>query len=132
MLSTGRTDYGLQASAQWRGARQAFYANASAVYFSGGDFLVRHERQIVPTLVLGYEYALTSNTNLNLQGYASTSVYSRRETDLEELLGNKYQLTAGVRHRRDNVVLSFGITENVQNINNTPDVAFQLGLVWLP
>jgi hypothetical protein len=132
MLSTGRTDYGLQAAAQWRGARQAFYANASAVYFSGGDFLVRHERQIVPTLVLGYEYALTENTNLNLQGYASTSVYSRRETELPELLGNKYQLTAGIRHRRANVVVSFGITENVQNINNTPDVAFQLGATWLP
>ena len=57
---------------------------------------------------------------------------SRRETDLPELLGNKYQLTAGVRHRLDNVVLSFGIKENVQNIINTPDVAFQLGVVWLP
>ena len=93
---------------------------------------MQHERQIVPTLVLGYEFALTANTNLNLQGYASSSVYSRGETDLEELLGNKYQLTAGIRHRRDHVVLSFGITENVQNINNTPDVAFQLGVVWLP
>lgn len=132
MLSTGRTDYGLQASAQWRGARQAFYANASAVYFAGGDFLVRHEPQVIPTLVVAYEYALTANTNLNIQGYASPSVYSRRETDLPELLGNKYQITAGFRHRRDNVVLSFGITENVQNINNTPDVAFQLGVTWLP
>jgi hypothetical protein len=132
MLSTGRTDYGLQASAQWRGARQAFYANASTVYFSGGDFWIRHERQIVPTVVLAYEYALTANTNVTLQGYASTSVYSRSETDLPELLGNKYQLTAGVRHRRGDVVLSFGITENVQNINNTPDVAFQLGVIWLP
>jgi len=82
--------------------------------------------------VVAYEYALTANTNLNLQGYASSSVYSRRETDLEELLGNKYQLTAGIRHRRDNLLLSFGITENVQNINNTPDVAFQLGFVWMP
>jgi Protein of unknown function (DUF3187) len=130
-LSTGRSDYGLQAAAQWRGARQAFYVNASAVYFSGGEFLVRHERQIVPTLILGYEYALTENTNLNIQGYASTSEYSRRETGLEELLGNKYQVTAGFRHRRDNVLYSFGITENVQNINNTPDIGFQLGVAWL-
>ena len=132
MLSTGRTDYGLQAAAQWRGARQAFYANASAVYYAGGEFLVEHERQIVPTLIVGYEYALTANTNLNIQGYASTSVYSRRDTDLDELLGNKYQLTAGFRHRRDDVVISFGITENVQNINNTPDIGFQLGLSWMP
>jgi hypothetical protein len=75
---------------------------------------------------------LTANTNLNIQAYASTSMYSRRETDLEELLGNKYQVTAGFRHRRDNVLVSFGITENVQNINNTPDIGLQLGLSWLP
>jgi hypothetical protein len=132
LLSTGHTDYGLQAAAQWRGARQAFYVNASAVYFSGGDFLVEHERQIVPTLIVGYEFALTANTNLNIQGYASTSVYSHRDTDLAELLDNKYQLTAGFRHRRDDVVISIGITENVQNINNTPDIGLQLGLSWMP
>ncbi len=132
LLSTGRSDFGLQATAQWRGARQSFYANAAAVYYSGGEFLVEHDRQIVPTFIVGYEYALTANTNLNIQGYASTSVYSRRDTDLDELLENKYQLTAGFRHRRDNVVLSFGITENVQNINNTPDIGVQLGLTWLP
>jgi ABC-type amino acid transport substrate-binding protein len=132
MLSTGRTDYGLQATAQWRGARQAFYANASAVYYSGGEFLVQQERQIIPTLIVGYEYALTARTNLNIQGYASTSMYSHSETDLDELLGNKYLVTAGFRHRRDNLLISFGLTENMQNINNTPDVGFQFGVTWLP
>jgi hypothetical protein len=132
LLSTGRSDYGLQATAQWRGARQAFYTNASAVYYSGSEFPVPQEGQIVPTLIVGYEYALTANTNLNVQGYASTSVYSHRQTDLEELLANKYLVTAGFRHRRDNVILSFGITENVQNVNNTPDIGFQLGVAWLP
>ncbi|HEY6125395.1 MAG TPA: DUF3187 family protein [Steroidobacteraceae bacterium] len=132
LLSTGRSDYGLQAAVQWRGERQAFYANVSAVYYAGGEFLVEHETQVIPTLVVGYEYALTANTNLNIQGYASTSVYSRHDTDLDELLANKYQLTAGFRHRRDDVVISFGITENVQNINNTPDIGLQLGLSWLP
>ena len=132
LLSTGRSDFGLQAAAQWRGARQAFYANAAAVYYAGGEFLVEHETQIVPTLIVGYEYALTANTNLNIQGYASTSVYSRRDTELDELLENKYQLTAGFRHRRNDLVVSFGITENVQNINNTPDIGLQLGLSWIP
>lgn len=132
MLSTGRSDYGLQATAQWRGVRQAFYANASTVYYSGGEFLVQQEHQVIPTLIVGYEYALTANTNLNVQAYASTSMYSHSETDLDELLGNKYLVTAGFRHRRDNMLISFGITENMQNINNTPDVGFQLGLTWLP
>jgi uncharacterized protein DUF3187 len=132
LLSTGKSDVGLQAAAQWRGERQAFYANASAVYYSGGEFMVETQHQIVPTIVLGYEYALTANTNLNVQGYASTSVYSRSDTDLEELLGNKYQVTAGFRHRRNDVVISFGITENVQNMNNTPDIGLQFGLSWSP
>jgi hypothetical protein len=131
-LSTGRSDYGLQAAARWHGQRQAFYANASAVYYSGGEFLLEDSRQIVPTLILGYEYALTPSTNLNIQGYASTSVYSRQDTNLDELLAEKYQLTAGFRHRRDDVVISFGITENVQNINNTPDIGVQFGLSWVP
>lgn len=132
LLSTGRSDYGLQAATQWRGERQAFYANVSAVYYSGGEFLMEYDRQIVPSLVVGYEYALTANTNLNIQGYASSSVYSRSDTDLPELLGNKYQVTFGFRHRRDDLLLSFGITENVQNINNSPDVGLQLGLSWQP
>ncbi len=131
-LSTGRSDFGLQATAQRRGTRHGFYASAAAVYYAGGEFLVEHETQIVPTLIVGYEYALTANTNLNIQGYASTSVYSRRDTNLDELLDNKYQLTAGFRHRRNNMVISFGITENVQNINNTPDIGLQLGMAWMP
>ena len=75
---------------------------------------------------------MTANTNLNVQGYVRTSLYSRRDTDLEELLGNKYQLTLGFRHRRDDMVFSFGVTENVQNINNTPDVGLQFGVAWQP
>ena len=59
-------------------------------------------------------------------------MYSHRQTDLDELLGNKYQVTAGFRHRRDDVVISFGLTENVQDMNNTPDIGFQLGVAWLP
>lgn len=132
LLSTGRSDFGLQGAVQWRGHRQAFYANASAVYYSGGKFLLENSRQIVPTLIVGYEYALTPDTNLNVQGYASTSVYSRQDTNLDELLAEKYQLTAGFRHRRDDMVISFGITENVQNINNTPDIGVQFGLSWIP
>jgi hypothetical protein len=132
LLSTGRSDAGAQVAAQYRGQRQAFYVNVAGVYYAGGDFPVKQDRQVVPTLILGYEYALTANTNINLQAYASKSVYSHSETDLQELLDNKYQVTAGFRHRMDNFVVEFGMTENVQNINNTPDIGFQLGVAWVP
>jgi hypothetical protein len=132
LLSTGRTDIGVQAVAQYRARRHAFYLDVAAVHFAGGEFPVPQDEQIVPTLILGYEYVLTRNTNVNLQAYASRSVYSRNQTDLRDLLADKYQVTAGVRHRVRAVVVTFGITENVQNLNNTPDIGFQLGAVWLP
>ena len=28
--------------------------------------------------------------------------------------------------------MSFAITENLQNLNNTPDIGFQIGLAWIP
>ncbi len=99
LLSTGKTDFGVQAAVQRRGEHHAWYINAAAVYFAGGSFPVPQDSQVVPTLVFGFERSVTENTNVNLQGYISPSVYSRRQTDLDELLGEKCQLSLGVRHR---------------------------------
>ncbi len=131
-LSTGRMDVGLQASAQHRGRRQAFYVNAALVWYGGGPAPSPQEQQLVPTLVLGYELKLTERTNLNLQGYVSPSLYTKQETDLRELRANKYQATLGLRHRVENRVWTIGITENLQNVNNTPDIGFQVGFAYVP
>ena len=132
LLSTGRTDYGMQVSLQRRGQHHAFYVDAAAVYYDGANEISPQDSQIVPTLIFGYELMLTSRTNVNLQGYISESVYSRDETELDELLGQKYQLSLGLRHRMSNFLVTFGVTENLQNINNTPDIGFQLGVAWVP
>jgi hypothetical protein len=132
LLSTGHTDYGVQASLQRKGQHHAFYIDAAAVYYDGSTQLSPQDSQVIPTLIFGYERILTSRTNINLQGYISESVYSHDETDLDELLGEKYQVSLGVRHRMSNFLLTFGVTENLQNINNTPDIGFQLGLAWVP
>ncbi len=83
-------------------------------------------------MVVGWEHQPSGRTNLNVQGYASHSVYRRAQTDLDELLKDKFQLSVGARHRFDNVIVSFAVTENLQNLNNTPDVGFQLGFGWVP
>lgn len=132
LLSTGRTDYGIQASLQRFGNHHALYLAAAAVYYAGASEPAPQDSQIIPTLVFGYERKLTDNTNLNLQGYISKSVYSHDQTDLEELLGEKYQLTLGIRHRMERFLISFGVTENLQNVNNTPDIGAQLGLAYIP
>ncbi len=104
----------------------------SAVYYAGEDTPAPHESQIIPTIILGWERQLTGKTNLNLQGYTSQSVYTEAETELEELLSDKFQLSLGVRHRFECCLMSFAITENLQNLNNTPDIGFQLGFAWVP
>lgn len=132
LLSTGKTDFGLQASLQRFFNRNALYLNVAGVYYAGAEYPVPQGSRVIPTLVFGWEYAFTQNTSFNLQGYVSRSVYTREQTDLDELTGEKYQYTIGLRHRWNQMLLSFGITENVQNINNTPDVGLQLGLAWIP
>jgi hypothetical protein len=132
LLSTGRTDYGVQVSLQRKGQHHAFYVDAAAVYYDGASQVSPQDAQVIPTVIVGYERMLTARTNVNLQGYISKSVYSHEQTDLEELLGEKYQLSLGLRHRHNNFLFTFGITENLQNVNNTPDIGFQLGFAWVP
>lgn len=132
ILSTGRTDVGLQAALQRFSKSHAFYVNAAAVYYAGNGGLMPSDAQVIPTLVLGYERRLTQRTNAILQGYISPSVYDRNETDLYELLATKYQLSLGFFHRRGKHAFRFAITENLQNLNNTPDIGFQLGWMFAP
>ena len=132
LLSTGRTDYGVQVSLQRPGNHHALYVDLAAIYYAGASQPAPQDSQIIPTLVLGYEYQLTARTNLNLQSYVSTSVYSHDQTNLDELTGTKYQYSIGLRHRWDNVIFTFGFTENVQNVNNTPDIGLQLGFAYVP
>ncbi len=132
LLSTGKSDYGFQASLRRLGARNAVHVDLAAVYYAGQDAPSPQDSQIVPTIVVGWECQFTARTNVNLQAYASKSVYKREQTDLDELLKDKYQLSLGVRHRFDNAIVSFAVTENLQNLNNTPDIGFQLGFGWVP
>ena len=115
-----------------RRSLHAWYVSASGVYYDGGTNITPTDVQVVPTLILGYERKLTEATHLILQGYISDSVYSHEDTDLHELLDRKYQLSAGIYHRFGRSVVSFAITENLQNFNNTPDVGLQFGWAYSP
>ncbi len=131
-LSTGNTDVGLQATLQRFAGRHAGYVSAAAVN-TKGDVLSSSDRtQIVPTYIFGYEYSISQRTGVIAQYYISKSVFSHDDTDLEELLDTKYQLSLGVRHRVDASIWSFAVTENTANFNNTPDIGFQIGWSYSP
>jgi hypothetical protein len=132
LLSTGRTDYGLQMTLQNFGEHNAWYIAGSAVYYAGSPNFAPNDSKVIPTILVGYERHLTANTHFILQGYASPSVYSHRDTDLDELLATKYQASLGFYHRFGIGLISFAVTENLQNLNNTPDIGFQLGFALTP
>jgi hypothetical protein len=131
-LSTGHTDFGVQATLQRFGDSHAWYVSASGVHYDGRNALTPTDSRIVPTLVVGYERKLSDRTHVILQGYISDSVYSEEDTELDELLDTKLQLSLGVYRRFGRGVLSFAFTENLQNFNNTPDVGLQLGWAYSP
>ena len=131
-LSTGETDYGVQATLQRFGDQHAWYVSASAVYYDGRKSITPTDPQVVPTLVLGYERKLSARTHMVLQAYVGDSIYSSEDTELDELLDTKLQLSLGFYRRMGRGVVSFAITENLQNFNNTPDVGLQLGWAFSP
>lgn len=131
-LSTGRTDMGVQVSVQRFSGRHAVYLNLAGVYYAGMSNLVQEPARVLPTLVAGYERRMTPRTNLIFQGYVSRSVFQRAQTDLSELRGTKIQLSGGVHHRRGPHLFSFALTENIGNINNTPDIGLQMGYSFNP
>jgi Protein of unknown function (DUF3187) len=132
LLSTGHTDIGLEATLQHFAQHHAYYVSLAGVYYDGTTSVSPTDPQVVPTLLLGYEHRFTPDTHVILQGYISPSVYSKDDTDLSELRATKYQLSLGLYHRMGGGVLSFGITENLQNVDNTPDIGFQLGWAYSP
>lgn len=131
-LSTGEPDLGLQVTLQRFVGNHAFYGSLAGVYTDGTNSIVAYRSQVVPTAVLGYEYRWSRNTSLVGQVYASRSVLDRRDTDLVSLLENKHQGSLGVRYRLGASLVTFAMTENFINTNNTPDIGFQIGWAYSP
>ena len=131
-LSTGHWDFGTQITLQRFMQRHAAYASLAAVHTRASSIATASGTQVVPTAILGYEYRWTDKTNLNAQIYASPSTFNRADTDLDELRNPKYQVSLGFRYRIDSSVLTFAVTENVANHDNSPDIGFQLSWAYSP
>ncbi len=125
LVSTGEPDYGVQVSSQWFLDRNAFYLTLAGVYYASPDPGLSPDTWI-PTAIGGWEARLTEHLNFILQVYASESTV--QETNLDELSANKLQATLGLQWLYRGAVLRFGITENLANFSNTPDVGLTLSV----
>ena len=124
-VATGRHDFGVQLSLQRFLRRNALYLTAAGVYYQAPDPGLAADGWI-PTVVAGWETKLTRHTNFIFQVYASRS--SVQESELDELTATKMQATMGLQRRFRGHVLRFGVTENLANYDNTPDVGFNLSV----
>ncbi len=131
-LSAGDAEPGLQATLQYFGEHYAMYLSAAAVQYGDDALLADTAGRIVPTAVVGFEYRFSDRTHAILQGYASRPTRSRNQTELTDLTKTKFQFSLGVYRAFGNALLSFAVTENLQNVNNTPDIGLQLGLAYSP
>jgi hypothetical protein len=131
LLSTGVTDWGSQVTVEHARGRNAWYLSG-AVVRTGGTTPVETSRRWLPSAILGYERGLTPNVSMIIQGQAARSPYAREDTDLLELLRDKFQVAVGLRLRAARAIWSLAITENTQNLDNTPDVGVQFGFALTP
>jgi hypothetical protein len=122
--SSGKNDYGVQLSFQRFFRRQALYLSLSEVYFSGFDRstidpppVVRHW---ITTAVAGYEFRIHGPVSGIVQLYGSPSTV--QGTTLDAIANEKYQISGGMQWRRGRWFYRIGVTENLSNFDNTPDL----------
>lgn len=125
LVSTGKNDFGLQISLQRFFRRNALYLTGAGVYFQSPDPGLSKDL-IIPTVIAGWETKLSRHTNFIVQTYASRSTV--QETELDELSAPKIQATIGLQWLFKGSVLRFGITENLANFDNTPDIGVNLSV----
>jgi hypothetical protein len=128
--SSGKTDYGVQVSVERFFRRQALYLTVAQVYFAGVEGTLidprPNFRKWLLTTVGGVEFKILGKVNGILQISASPSVI--QNTPLEELTEDKYQMSGGVQTFRNGWVYRLAVTENLNNLRNTPDIGATLSM----
>lgn len=85
--------------------------------------------QILPSFMVAWEQGLSRRTSALIQGTFSETPFDA--LGLEELSQTSMQLTLGVKRMISNDrILLVGLTENIQNFDNTADLGAHFGVTW--
>jgi hypothetical protein len=124
-LSNGHTDFGVQLMLERHWQRSGLYISASYVWL--GDFdLADFSPADIPSVTVAYSHRLSPKVSGVVQGLVSGSIF--RDETASELSSVEYQISVGLRYRVGATILSFALTENLANFQNSPDVGLHLGL----
>lgn len=127
--SSGGWDYGVQLTADRRWERDALIFNAQVVWvgdFTPTAYRVGEAIPALPAFDVSYIHAFHGprSTRLFLQGL--TAEHPLRDLVNSDLTKLEVQLTAGLKWDTSLGTMGVGITENLLNFDNTPDLGIHL------
>lgn len=133
LLGSGGTDLSLGLAGDydaWFGnPRLSAYFLASAVWLGEPGLLADRYEELVGHLAFGAGYQAFERLELRLQAIARTAAF---DSDIGHLGESSLALTVGGNIRlADSWRLSLAVVEDIK-VDSAPDVAFQLGLHFLP
>jgi hypothetical protein len=120
-LSSGGTDYGAQLAVERFWKKYGFVGNFS--YVVAGDFSEIPQFDAANPVGISAAFVRRFGQSWTgvLQFLSADSVF--RDTTESTIAELESQISIGFRYRHRNMMFGFGITENVQNFDNTPDIA---------
>ncbi|MCP4205395.1 MAG: DUF3187 family protein [bacterium] len=126
LSSSGSTDFGAQVLMTRYFEKACLHTSLGLLYLGERDELGT-PAQTLPSGMVAYERALGPKSSGLAQLTVSESPF--RDLQLAELAETSIQVTLGLKKVLWNrQVLFVGFTENIQNLNNTADVGFHVGL----
>jgi hypothetical protein len=130
VLSSGHFDYGVTLTADRRWKRNAVVVNASLV--DPGRFeQLDLDPPVLPSINIAWlhRFERWPATRAFIQGLVAEHVFSEvTDSAISDL---EIQLTFGFKRVTRFGVLGFGLTENILNYDNTPDIGMHLSWGWL-
>jgi hypothetical protein len=129
LLSTGSWDFGFLLTADRRWQRNALIFNLGVVF--PGEYEETHygmsfDPPTLPSLNMSWlhRFKRWPNTRLFLQFLAAKHIYSGlTDSDLSD---PGFQMTVGMKWATRAGILGVGLTENLFNFDNTPDIGVHL------
>lgn len=129
LLGTGSYDFGFQWTVQRRWRKRALVVNLA--YVLPGEFQPdgEFEPPSLPSLNLTYIQRVGRRWTGLVQLFFSDSIF--RDATKSSLSELEFQLTAGFKLETEKGLWGFGLTENLFNFDNTPDIAVHLSYARL-
>lgn len=124
-LSTGSWDFGAQLTAERRGKYNAFLLNISLV--RPGDFRQNGlELPLLPSAHLTFMHRFKRFPNTRIMLQALIAEHPFRDLVDSALTELETQLTLAIKWNTPMGVLGLGLTENLFNMDNTPDIGLHV------